>query len=104
MNYNITVVATNRLGSSYSDPVDVDVVYIGEFPLLWPFSTLCFLCFYHSPTIIDIYCTLTHLLHISLGSVCDVLTNDVIFKKSVLHYINLSLFFLWLILMLKHKS
>ncbi|KAL2099630.1 hypothetical protein ACEWY4_004024 [Coilia grayii] len=26
--YNITVVATNRLGSNYSDPVDIDVVYI----------------------------------------------------------------------------
>lgn len=28
VNYNITVVATNQLGSSYSNPVDVDVVYI----------------------------------------------------------------------------
>ncbi|XP_062410199.1 prolactin receptor a [Sardina pilchardus] len=28
VNYNITVVATNRLGSNYSDSVDVDVVYI----------------------------------------------------------------------------
>ncbi|XP_042365743.1 prolactin receptor a [Plectropomus leopardus] len=28
VNYNITVVATNTLGSSFSDPVDVDVVYI----------------------------------------------------------------------------
>ncbi|XP_061656493.1 prolactin receptor a isoform X2 [Syngnathoides biaculeatus] len=28
VNYNITVVATNRLGSTFSDPVDVDVVYI----------------------------------------------------------------------------
>ncbi|XP_077398447.1 prolactin receptor a [Vanacampus margaritifer] len=28
VNYNITVVATNRLGSNFSDPVDVDVVYI----------------------------------------------------------------------------
>lgn len=30
VNYNITVVATNRLGSTFSDPVDIDVVYIGE--------------------------------------------------------------------------
>lgn len=30
INYNITVVATNALGSSFSDPVDIDVVYIGE--------------------------------------------------------------------------
>lgn len=30
VNYNITVVATNALGSTFSDPVDVDVVYIGE--------------------------------------------------------------------------
>ncbi|KAG7499786.1 prolactin receptor [Solea senegalensis] len=28
VNYNITVVATNALGSSFSDPVDIDVVYI----------------------------------------------------------------------------
>ncbi|XP_034752146.1 prolactin receptor a [Etheostoma cragini] len=28
VNYNITVVATNALGSAFSDPVDVDVVYI----------------------------------------------------------------------------
>ncbi|XP_057675493.1 prolactin receptor a isoform X2 [Corythoichthys intestinalis] len=28
VNYNITVVATNRLGSTFSDPVDVDVAYI----------------------------------------------------------------------------
>ncbi|XP_040052833.2 prolactin receptor a [Gasterosteus aculeatus] len=28
VNYNITVVATNSLGSAYSDPVEVDVVYI----------------------------------------------------------------------------
>ncbi|XP_061554831.1 prolactin receptor a isoform X2 [Phycodurus eques] len=28
VNYNITVVATNRLGSTFADPVDVDVVYI----------------------------------------------------------------------------
>ncbi|XP_029920901.1 prolactin receptor a [Myripristis murdjan] len=28
VNYNITVVATNALGSNFSDPVDVDVVYI----------------------------------------------------------------------------
>ncbi|KAM6902088.1 prolactin receptor a [Xenentodon cancila] len=28
VNYNITVVATNELGSTYSDPVDIDVVYI----------------------------------------------------------------------------
>ncbi|XP_041915005.1 prolactin receptor a [Alosa sapidissima] len=28
VNYNITVVATNRRGTNYSDPVDVDVVYI----------------------------------------------------------------------------
>ncbi|XP_061589246.1 prolactin receptor a [Cololabis saira] len=28
VNYNITVVATNKLGSTYSDPVDIDVVYI----------------------------------------------------------------------------
>ncbi|XP_019738461.1 prolactin receptor a isoform X1 [Hippocampus comes] len=28
VNYNITVVATNRLGSTFSDSVDVDVVYI----------------------------------------------------------------------------
>ena len=30
VNYNITVVATNALGSNFSDPVDVDVIYIGE--------------------------------------------------------------------------
>ena len=30
VNYNITVVATNAHGSSFSDPVDIDVVYIGE--------------------------------------------------------------------------
>lgn len=30
VNYNITVVATNALGSAFSDPVDIDVVYIGE--------------------------------------------------------------------------
>ena len=30
VNYNITVVATNSLGSTFSDPVDIDVVYIGE--------------------------------------------------------------------------
>lgn len=30
VNYNITVVATNELGSTFSDPVDIDVVYIGE--------------------------------------------------------------------------
>ncbi|XP_059213287.1 prolactin receptor a [Centropristis striata] len=28
VNYNITVVATNALGSAFSDPVDIDVVYI----------------------------------------------------------------------------
>lgn len=28
INYNITVVATNKLGSAFSDPVDIDVVYI----------------------------------------------------------------------------
>ncbi|XP_023275219.1 prolactin receptor [Seriola lalandi dorsalis] len=28
VNYNITVVATNALGSNFSDPVDIDVVYI----------------------------------------------------------------------------
>nr|XP_020456591.1 prolactin receptor [Monopterus albus]XP_020456592.1 prolactin receptor [Monopterus albus] len=28
INYNITVVATNALGSTFSDPVDIDVVYI----------------------------------------------------------------------------
>ncbi|KAM4719761.1 prolactin receptor a isoform 2-T2 [Anableps anableps] len=28
VNYNITVVATNAMGSTFSDPVDVDVVYI----------------------------------------------------------------------------
>ncbi|XP_062291222.1 prolactin receptor a [Scomber scombrus] len=28
VNYNITVVATNKLGSTFSDPVDIDVVYI----------------------------------------------------------------------------
>lgn len=28
VNYNITVVATNALGNNFSDPVDVDVVYI----------------------------------------------------------------------------
>ncbi|XP_070780562.1 prolactin receptor a [Enoplosus armatus] len=28
VNYNITVVATNTLGSTFSDPVDIDVVYI----------------------------------------------------------------------------
>lgn len=30
VNYNITVVATNELGRTFSDSVDVDVVYIGE--------------------------------------------------------------------------
>lgn len=30
VNYNITVVATNSLGSNFSDSVDVDVMYIGE--------------------------------------------------------------------------
>lgn len=30
VNYNITVVATNALGSTFSDPVDIDVVYIGK--------------------------------------------------------------------------
>ncbi len=30
VNYNITVVATNTLGSTVSDPVDIDVMYIGE--------------------------------------------------------------------------
>lgn len=30
VNYNITVVATNALGSTFSDPVDIDVMYIGE--------------------------------------------------------------------------
>ncbi|XP_047425726.1 prolactin receptor a isoform X2 [Mugil cephalus] len=30
VNYNITVVATNALGSTFSDPMDVDVVYIVE--------------------------------------------------------------------------
>lgn len=30
VSYNITVVATNALGKTYSDPLDVDVVYIGE--------------------------------------------------------------------------
>ncbi|KAM9820946.1 prolactin receptor a [Neosynchiropus ocellatus] len=28
INYNITVVATNALGSTFSDPIDIDVVYI----------------------------------------------------------------------------
>ncbi|XP_077593974.1 prolactin receptor a [Stigmatopora nigra] len=28
INYNITVVATNQLGSTFSDPVDIDVAYI----------------------------------------------------------------------------
>ncbi|KAM4528622.1 prolactin receptor a [Odontesthes bonariensis] len=28
VNYNITVVATNTLGSTFSDPIDIDVVYI----------------------------------------------------------------------------
>ena len=32
VNYNITVVATNALGNNFSDPVDVDVVYIGKKP------------------------------------------------------------------------
>lgn len=32
VNYNITVVATNKLGSTFSDSVDIDVVYIGEMP------------------------------------------------------------------------
>lgn len=30
VNYNITVVATNALGSTFSDPVDIDVMYIGK--------------------------------------------------------------------------
>lgn len=30
VNYNITVVATNALGSTFSDPVDIDVMNIGE--------------------------------------------------------------------------
>lgn len=34
VNYNITVVASNALGSTFSDPVDIDVVYIGEEMLL----------------------------------------------------------------------
>lgn len=29
VNYNITVVATNAMGRSISEPVEVDVVYIG---------------------------------------------------------------------------
>lgn len=42
VNYNITVVATNELGSTFSDSVDVDVVYIGERPaLFFCFSPLC---------------------------------------------------------------
>lgn len=39
--YNITVVATNRLGSNYSDPVDVDVVYIGKLALFMAISHVC---------------------------------------------------------------
>lgn len=34
VNYNITVVATNELGSTFSDSVDIDVVYIGERPAM----------------------------------------------------------------------
>lgn len=30
VSYNITVVATNALGTTFSDPVEIDVVYIGE--------------------------------------------------------------------------
>lgn len=41
VNYNITVVATNELGSTFSDSVDIDVVYIGERPaLLFCFSSM----------------------------------------------------------------
>lgn len=43
VNYNITVVATNRLGSSYSEPVDVDVVYIGEWALFMALFYMLFL-------------------------------------------------------------
>lgn len=46
VNYNITVVATNALGSNFSDPVDVDVVYIGEgtcasYLQLWNLTVWC---------------------------------------------------------------
>lgn len=37
VNYNITVVATNELGSTFSDSVDIDVVYIGEIPATFLF-------------------------------------------------------------------
>lgn len=30
VNYNITVVATNKLGSTFSDSMEVDVMYIGK--------------------------------------------------------------------------
>lgn len=30
VNYNITVVAINSLGSTVSDPLEVDVMYIGK--------------------------------------------------------------------------
>lgn len=39
VNYNITVVATNELGSTFSDSVDVDVVYIGEMAAVCGFFT-----------------------------------------------------------------
>lgn len=40
VNYNITVVATNQLGATFSDPVDIDVMYIGEMPAVGFFLLL----------------------------------------------------------------
>lgn len=50
VNYNITVVATNALGRTFSDPVDIDVVYIGEglcAASFFFFFLVCFRCFPH---------------------------------------------------------
>lgn len=54
VNYNITVVATNALGKNISDPVEVDVVYIGM--LIYCHHKL--FCRY------ILYC-ITHSLHLS---------------------------------------
>ena len=48
VNYNITVVATNALGSTFSDPVDIDVVYIGERMRAASFFFFFFFFFWHN--------------------------------------------------------
>lgn len=56
VNYNITVVATNALGKNISDPVEVDVVYIGMLIMsLQQFICICDLYYILSLFIFSVY-------------------------------------------------